>query len=848
MHGRKSARNRRRAGPAFAPSRRIMLRILEIARQDLRFAWRGFARTPGFLALAVATLALGIGANSAIFTVVDAVVLRPLPYPQPDRLVRVTADFTAMKAADIGMSQPELADYRDRAQLFDSIAGIYPLNANLTEIDEPERVEVLLVSPSYFDILGAAPQLGRLFGPQDNAPGITEVVVISDALWRRRFGASPDAIGRKLRIDNDWYTLVGVLPKGFRHPGRSLLTDVEVWAPANFRAAPLPDPPQRGAYFLSGAIARLKPGLSMAEAQQRLTAFGARLRSEYPNDYPARAGWTPRLVPLQDDLVGRVKPALLLLLGAVGFVLLIACANIANLLLARASTRQRELAVRRALGSSRGRVVSLLMMESVLLASLGGAAGACLTVWLVDALVVLAPAGLPRADEIAVDLRVFAFTATVALATAGLFGVLPALNSSRGDMHDALKEGSRGIAGTRRLVRSALIVAEFALALVLLVGAGLLVRSFLRVRQVDLGFDPHHVLTARLWLPQPNNPSTGPYATLPRRVALYDEVLRRARRLPGVSGAAAAAALPFDSRRGPATVTIEGKESEAVSRVPAVQTNVASAGYFELMGVRLLRGRTFDERDDARVPPVAVISDAMARRFWPGEDPLGRRFHFGGPNAKNPWMTVIGVVGDIRPERIEEEPQPMMYRPLRQASGLALAIVLKTDAGPAALGQALAREVRAADPDQPTYGVKTMDSIVATATASRRFATQLLGTFAIIALFLAAIGIYGVMAFAVGQRTREIGIRIALGAHPRGVVRLILGQALSLAALGVVVGGAGALLLSRLLAGMLFDVRATDPLTYGAIAALLSATAIIAAWRPARRAASVDPMLALRVE
>jgi predicted permease len=826
----------------------MMLRTIDIFRQDLRFAWRGFIRAPGFLAVAIATLGLGIGANSAIFTLVNAVVLQPLPYADPERLVRVTGDFAALNVSDIGISPPELFDYRDRAQLFDGIAGLFPINANLTEIDEPERVEVLLVSPSYFDVLGTKPQLGRLFGPEDNAPGITEVIVISDALWRRRFGGSPDAIGRKLRIDNDWYTVVGVVPKGFRHPGRSLLTDVEVWAPSSYAGSPFPARPGRGAYFMSGAIARLKPGVSIAEAQQRLASFGANLRAEFADDYPARSGWRPSLIPLQDDLVGRVKPALLMLFGAVGFVLLIACANIANLLLARASARQRELALRRALGSSRGRLLSLLMTESLLLACFGGAVGACLTVWLVDALVALVPAGLPRASEIVVDGRVLFFTATIALATALVFGVLPALQSSRADVQDALKEGGRGSVGGRRILRSTLIVAEFALALVLLVGAGLLLRSFWRLQQVEIGFQPDHVLSARLWLPQPNIPSTGPYARHEPRLALYEEVLRRARTLPGVSAAAAVIALPFDGSRGNATITVDGADSEAVSRVPTVQTNVASTGYFELMGIRLLRGRTFTDQDDQHSALVGVISQALARRHFPGEDPIGRRIHFGGAQSKNPWITIVGVVDDVRNERIEDQPRPMLYRPLRQASNLSMSLVLKTVGDPRQLGPALAREVRAADPDQPTFGVKTMDAIVAAATAPRRFATQLLGAFASLALLLAAIGIYGVMAFVVGQRTREIGIRIALGAQPRAVVRLILGQALALAIAGVVLGGIGAIFLSRLLSGMLFEVRATDPMTYVGIALLLAVTAGLAAWRPARRAAGVDPMIALRAE
>ncbi len=824
------------------------MRMLDAALQDVRFAWRGFRKAPGFSAIAIATLALGIGANSAIFTVVNAIVMRPLPYRDPQQLVRVTADFSALTVPDVGMSQPELSDYRDRSGLFNGIAGVWAINANLTEVDEPERVEVLLASPNYFDILGARPQLGRLFTANDNAPGITEVVVISDKLWHRRFGASPAAIGRKLRIDDDWYTVVGVLPPDFRHPGRSVLTDVDIWAPCNFSASPFPVPPPRGGYFITGAIARLRPEITIDEARRRLEAFGSTLRASFPNDYPARAGWKPRLVPLHEDLVGSVRPALLMLFGAVGFVLLIACANIANLLLARASGRQRELAVRRALGSSRGRLVRLMFTESLLLAALGGAAGAAVTVWLVEALLALVPATLPRLQEVAIDQRVLVFNGLVALLTAVLFGTIPALHCSRVDVNDGLKEGGRGNAGGRGVLRSALVVAEFALALVLLVGAALLIRSLWRLQAVELGFNPRDILTARLWLPQPNDPSRGKYFTHAARIAFYDEVLRRARNLPGVSAAAAAVALPFDGTRSGATVTIEGTQNDAVSRVPAVQTNVASAGFFELLGIRVLRGRTFTDQDDQRAPLVVVITDSMAKRYWPGEDPIGHRLHFGGAQAKNPWMTVVGVVSDVRNERVEEPPRATLYRALRQASGLSLSLVLKTSSNPAALGAALAKQVRAVDRDQPTYGVRPMAYLVETAMASRRFTTQLLAAFATLALTLAAVGIYGVMAFAVGQRTREIGIRMALGARPESVVGLVLQQALLLAAAGVLCGGLAALLVSRLLTKMLFEIRSSDPMTYTIIAALLALTAIVAAWVPARRAASMDPNLALRAE
>jgi putative ABC transport system permease protein len=816
--------------------------------QDLKFAWRGLMASPGFTIVAVVTLALGIGANSAIFTVVNAVIVRPLPFPQADRLVRVTADFAAINVSDTGLSQPELVDYRDRSGLFDGIAGVWAINANLTEVDEPERVEVLLASPSYFDVLGAKPQLGRLFGPQDNAAGITEVVVISDRLWHRRFGASPDAIGRKLRIDNDWYVVVGVLPPDFKHPGRSVLTDVDLWAPCNFSAAPFPVPPPRRGYFITGAIARLRPGVSIQEAHHRLAAFGDGLRRNFPDDYPARAGWTPRLIPLRDDLVGSVRPALLMLFGAVGFVLLIACANIANLLLARSSGRQRELAVRRALGSSRLRLVRLLLTESLVLAAIGGAAGIAVTVWLLEALLALVPAGLPRLSEIAVDGRVLAFNAGLALLTAIVFGTIPSLQVSGIDVNGALKEGGRGSAAGRGFLRSALVVTEFSLALVLLVGAALLMRSLWRLQHVDLGFNPRGVVTARLWLPQPNDPKQGKYFTHPARLALYDEVLRRARALPGVSAAAAATTLPFDGSRSAATVTIEGQENDAPSRVPVIQSNVASAGYFEVLGIQLLRGRTFSDRDDQRAAPVAVITDSMARRYWPGMDPVGRRLHFGGAQSNAPWITVIGVVNDVRTERMEDQPRPTMFRPLTQASGLSMSIVLKAAGDPKTLGLALAREVREADRDQPTYGVRPLDYLVSTALASRRFTTQLLGGFAALALVLAAVGIYGLMAFIVGQRTREIGIRMALGARPQSVVQLVLRQALVLAAFGVVFGGAAAVLVSRVISKMLYEVRPTDPLTYVAIALLLALTAAVAAWRPAYKASAVDPIVALRAE
>ena len=826
--------------------------MMDSLLQDWRFAWRGLVRAPGFAAVAIATLALGIGANSAIFTVVNAVVMRQLPYAHPERLVRVTSDFTALGSVDVGMSQPELLDYRDRSGLFEAIAGVWAINANLTEVDEPERVEVLLASPNYFEVLGARPQIGRLFRPDDDGPGITEVLVISDALWRRRFAASPDAIGRKLRIDNDWYTIVGVLPPDFRHPGRSVLTDVDAWAPASFKQNPFPPEPQRFNNYITGAIGRLKPGLTVEQARERLAAFGQTLRAAYPNDYPARAGWAPRLLPLREDLVGSVKAPLMIVFAAVGVVLLIACANIANLLLARASGRQREIAIRRALGSSRPRLVRLLLMESLLLSALGGIAGAIVSVWLVELLLAIVPSGLPRLQEIQLDRQVVVFTAFLSLVTAVIFGTLPALYSSNTDVNHALKENARGTSSTRGWLKAGLVVAEFALAVVLLVGATLLVRSFWRLQHVDLGFDPQNVLTARLWLPQPNDPNQGRYSNRTTghaaRVATFEEILRRAETLPGVSAAGIAGALPFDGSRSQVVFTAEGTEADPRSAVPTSQLTWASPRYFEVMGIGVVSGRTFSEQDDPNGLPAVIVSASIAKRSWPGQDPIGKRLHLGGPQAKNPWMTVVGVVDDMRNRRLEEDPKPNIYRPLKQSSNLAVSLVLKTRNDPDSLRAALASEVRAVDPDLPTYGVRPMEELIATATASRRFSTQLLTAFAVLALLLAAVGIYGVMAFVVGQRTREMGIRVALGAHPREVVTLVLREALVLAAAGVAAGAVGAVIMSRYLSGMLFEVTATDPGTYAGIAVLLTVTAAVAAWRPARRAAAVDPILALRAD
>jgi predicted permease len=817
--------------------------------QDLTFAWRSLRKHVAFTAVAVTTLALGIGANAAMFAVVNAVVFRPLPFADANRLVRVTADFTGLGGHDIGMTAPELYAYREQPDLFADISGIYPIDANVTELDEPERVEVLLVSPSYFSLLGVQPQLGRVFRyEEDDAPGIAEKVVLSDGLWRRRFGGRADAIGHKLRIDNDWYEVVGVMPPGFEHPGRSLRGGIDMWAPSGYRALPFaPLEKSRGSYQLAGAIARLKDGVTLAEAQSRLQAFAETMRHRYPADYPDRAGWTPRLLPLHDDVVGSARTPLVVILASVGVVLLIACANIAGLLLARSAGRYRELGIRRALGATRARLARLLLIESCLLACAGGIAGLLLAVWTRDVILALAPAGLPRLSHVSFDSRVMLFALGLSAATAILFGAVPAWQFSKPDVLGALKDARAASLPARHGVRSALVVAEVALAMVLLTGAALLVRSFWQVMSVDPGVDGRGVLTARLWLPQPNDPSQGRYFTHQARLPFFEEVLRRARELPGVQAAAMVQSLPLDGQRNFATVTIDGARQEPSSaEIPTVQGNIVSDDYFSLLRIPVKNGRVFGAGDTTQ--PVVVINEEASRRYFPGENPIGRRLHFGPARPDARWMTVIGVVGNVLSENLEVGPRPTVYRPLRQVSSLSMGLVVRASGDLDALRVPLARAVRAVDPDQPTFAVRSMSDVVAAGTASRRFAIRLVSGFAGLALVLAAVGIYGVLAYLVGQRTREIGIRMALGARRTEVVRMVISRAIALAVRGVAIGGLIALIVGQVVAGMLFRVRPYDPVTFVVVAVLLTLTAVLAAATPAVRAARVDPIAALRTD
>ena len=760
----------------------------------------------------------------------------------------MTSDLTRAGGRDAGLSFPELFDYRDGSGVFSEICGIWPIDANITGMERPERAEVLLADTNYFRLLGVRAQAGRVFTDADYQAGIAQVAVISDAFWRRHFGGDPSAVGRTFRLDDDLYTILGVAPPEFRHPGRHRLTEIDVWAPTGWVGPPFSKPDRRG-YFLQGALARLKPGVTPRQAQARLEALGAEFRRAYPDVYPDRSGWAPRVLALQDDLVGSAKVSLLVLLGSVGFVLLIACANVANLLLARASARQREVAIRQALGAGRRRILRQLLTESLVLAALGGALGLALSVWGVDLLVRLSPASLPRVREISVDAPVLAFTLAASLATGILFGLAPALQSAGRAWAEALKDSTRGSTFSFRggRMRAALVVVEFALALVLLVAAGLLLRTLWQLNRVDPGFDPKRLVAANLWLPQPNQAETGRYYKHPARAILIRKIFQRLSQLPGVEAAASATSVPFDSNHTTSPFEIEGRDPDRGGTGASEQTSV-SPGYFSTLGIRLREGRAFTERDSEETAPVAIVSESFTQRFFAGEDPLGHRLRLPTRDGMGPWTTIVGMAGDVKTRALDLENRPILYRPLLQVSTMSVAFTLRGSATPAELAAGVDRAVRSVDPELPIYSVRSMEDSVAETVAQRRFAMRLLGLFASIALLLAGVGVYGVIAYSVSQRTHEIGIRLALGARPSDVRRLLLREGARLALAGVALGTAGSLLLTRAMSSLLFGIGPRDPVTFGAIPLFLALVAVAASDFPARRASRLDPVAALRGE
>lgn len=817
--------------------------------KNIRYGMRSLLRQPAFTAVAILTLALGIGANTAIFSVVNAVLLRPLPFPHPEQLVLVRDDLTGQQLENVGMSINELWDLQKSSGVFDQVSAVWPVDANLTGSDRPERIELLAVSPNYFSLLGASAQLGRVFGPEDQATGFAEGVVISDGLWHRVFGADPNVLGRKVRADNDLYTIVGVMPPGFRHPGKTLRDDVDMWGTAGFTSNPFPEP-LRARRFLPGGIGRLKPGLNLQQAQAQLDAFVERLHGEYPNDYQRAAGWKVRLLAPRENLVGSVRTTLVFLLAAVGCVLLIGCVNIANLLLAKSSARQREMGIRVALGATRRHLVIQLLTESLLLSLAGGVLALLSVTWLVQLLLKLVPTNIPRLNEVKFDLGMLVFAFAISIVTGLLFGLFPALQASRPNILVGLKDGSKGAGASARQVRfrNALVVSEFALSLVLLIAAGLLLRSFWRLLNVNPGFDPRHTLVARIWLPVPNNPDLNPYRPPAKRVGFAREVLKRVSALPGVQYAAMSGGngIPLVGQHNKGPFTIEERADDGSP--PQAETNNVSPDYFKVLGTPLIRGRFFADSDDTETQRVVLIDQTMAARYWPNADPIGKRLKFGPRTSQAPWMTIVGVVGDIKTESFEARDQPHLYIPMFQSAGFAMAVYIRTDPNPETFTQPLREQVQAVDHELPVFGIQKLEDVVATSLANRRFAVQMIGLFGTVALLLAGVGIYGVMSYAVTQRTHEIGIRLALGAQARDVLRMVVRQGLTLAVIGVAIGLVGAFALTRLISSLLFGVSATDPLTFSAIAVLLTVVALLACYLPARRATKVDPLIALRYE
>lgn len=811
--------------------------------QDVKYALRALVRNPGFTLVAVVALALGIGANSAIFSVVNAVLLRPLPYAEPERLMTVWQNNLKRGWHEDVVTPADYLDWREQNHVFEAMAAYLGRGFNLSFGGQAERIRGAVVSADFFKVLGTAPQLGRGFLPEDLRGQGGRLVLIGHSLWQRKFGGAPDVVGRSIALDSESFTVVGVAPPGFEFPETA-----QAWALAKQNVPENPWLPPgtdlttlRGLHYFP-VIARLKSGVTRAEAQAEMDTIAARLAARYPD---TNADTGAEVIPLHQHLVGDVRPALLVFLGAVGLVLLIACANVANMSLARNAARRREVAIRTALGANRVRLLRQYLTESVLLALLGGGAGILLALWGCDLLVALKPDSIPGVSSVGVDPRVLGFTLALSVLTGLLFGVAPALHASSADPHEALKEGGRSSsAGPRaRLLRSGLVVSQMAIALVLLSGSGLLVRSFLRLQSIDPGLLIDGVLTVRLWTPDAS------YATGARQSQFYSEVLRRVRALPGVETAAATTDLPLSGTDSYLGFQIEGRPPAGPGDGPESGLHQVTPDYFRALGIPILRGRPLNQGDVDGALSVKVVSQTLAERYWPGEDPIGKRISYGTNEKNEPqWSTVVGVAGDVRQKGLHAEPRPEAYASALQWPSRYMTLIVRSPLDPAALAEAVRREVRAVDPDVPAYEVKTLREVLDGSLAARRFNMALLMIFAAVAVALAGVGLYGVIAYMVNQRTHEIGVRLALGAGRADILRLVVGHGMALAIGGVVLGLAGAFALTRLMASLLTGVAVTDPLTYIFVGLLLSAVALLACYVPGSRAARVDPMAALRSE
>ncbi len=814
---------------------------METLRQDLWYGLRRLAQSPGFTLVAALSLAIGIGANSAIFSVASALLWRQLPFQDAERLAILWNRSPGLNIEQDWFSLGQYLDIRIENRVFEQVAVTLGGSFNLTGEGIPEHVEGARVSSSLFPLLGVRPALGQVFQPEDDAKGRAPGVILSHGFWQRRFGGDRNVVGRTIRLNDQNFMILGVLEAGFSL-GKEIMPTVNGIQRADV-LLPLPvseaDRTRRGGEDFN-IFAKLKPGVAVAAAQADMDAITERMKRQYPENYPPNGGLTFSVVPLRDQVVGEVRRSLYLLLGAVGVVLLIGCANVANLLLARATVRQKEMAIRTAIGASRGRIIRQLLTESVALSLLGGLLGLGLAFGMVRGLRWFGSAGIPRLEEIGIDGRVLGFTFVISLFTGLLFGLAPALRASQVDLNESLKEGGRQAGGGSSRLRSLLVVAEIALSLVVLICAGLLIRSYRQILQANPGFDPKNLLSLKLTL------SPTRYPTPESVYNFYKQLGEKVQRLPGVEAMGMSHSLPFSATSaawGP--ITVEGYVPRAAAELIIPNERFVTPDQLRAMRRQLIRGRFFDERDIKGAPEVSIVNEAFARRFWPNEDPINKRIQRAG---QGPWRLVVGVVRDEKEVSLENEPAISVYHPIDQFTIRSRYLIARTTGDPAALLEPLAREVRSLDPELPIYEADTMEERLRKILARRRFAMTLLGLFAGIALLLAAMGIYGVLNYWVTQRTREIGIRMSLGAEPGAIQRLVLRQAMQLAGAGIALGLAGGLLATRFLSGLLFGVSPTDAATYLSLAALLAGIALLAGWLPARRAARVDPTIALRFE
>ena len=803
---------------------------METLIQDMRYAMRMLLKKPSFTIIVVLALGIGIGANTAIFSVVNAILLRPLPYKNFDRISMIWMSNPKLGVMEDWHSYPNYVDYKEQNQVFEDMAAFNTRSFNLTGAGDPVRVVGVWNTASLFSVLGVDAALGRTFTEDEQEPGKDMLVVLSNGLWRRNFGGDASVIGQQISLNGINRTVIGVMPPSFSFPEKT----TEFWVPLTIT----PQRRQARNSISLKAVGRIKPGVTLAQAQADMAAIAKRLDDQhFQSDY----GVNLRLI--HDQETRTVRSALLVLLGAVGLVLLIACANVANLLLARAAMREKEVAIRLALGARRWRIIRQLLTESVLLGVAGGAVGLLLAVWGLSALVALAPADIPRLDQTGIDARVLAFTLGISLVTGLVFGLVPALQASKPDVNDALKEGGRGsTGGGGARIRNLLVVFEIAVSLVLLVSAGLLIRSFMRLQQFELGFNPEHLITMRVQLPGSK------YKERKQVADFFQQLFERIEAVPGVQSAGAISTIFLSDTPNSTNFAIEGRPQATGAQSIEVPLDAVSAKYFKVMGIPLISGREFDDRDSLGTPPVAIINETFANRFFAGEDPIGKRYVYGGPAPDNPWITIVGVVGDMRRTGFDRPVRPETFLPQSQNPDNALTIVARTSTDPASFAGMLRDQVWSIDREQSVYDIKTMDQTLSEMLSQRRFNMQLLGIFASVALLLAALGIYGVISYSVSQRTHEIGIRMAMGAQSRDVLTLVVRHGLVLTGTGIGAGLIVSFVLTRLMATLLYGVSATDPVTFIAIPVVLAGVALGACFVPARRASRVDPIEALRYE